>query len=62
MNLDAPTEAIAKSPYASEEFTVDFIRPGLLVVVSFAFVGWQGSPEYDFFNRLKRVEEISQRH
>lgn len=61
MNLDAATKAIAKSPYVSEEFTVEFIRPGLPVVVSFAFVGWQGLPEYDFVNRLKRIEELSQR-
>lgn len=44
-----------------DAFSIDFIKSGLPVVISFAFVDWKGQPEYDFVGRLKRVEQIKGR-
>ena len=30
--------------------------PGEILVISFAFVSWDGKPKFDFFGRLKKLE------
>jgi len=40
-------------------FLVDAAFPGRTLVVSFAYVDWKGRPRFDFFGRLKKLENRS---
>ncbi|NJM20899.1 MAG: hypothetical protein HC836_32550 [Richelia sp. RM2_1_2] len=42
-------------------FSVDFVKSGLPLIISFGFAQWNGEHQYDFVGRLKRVEQIAQR-
>lgn len=41
---------------------VDRVVPGELLVISFGFVAWDARPAFDFFGRLKKLEQLTGRH
>lgn len=47
---------------ATEDVLVDRVVPGEILVIAFGFVSWTTRPEFDFFGRLKKLEETSGRH
>src|SRR5471032_985145 len=47
---------------STEDVMVDHVIPGELLVITFGFVSWDKRPDFDFYGRLKKLEEISGRH
>jgi len=47
---------------ATEDVLVDRVIPGEILVIAFGFVSWESRPAFDFYGRLKKLEEISGRH
>jgi len=47
---------------STEDVLVDRVVPGEILVIAFGFVSWQTRPNFDFFGRLKKLEQNSGRH
>lgn len=41
---------------------IDRVVPGEMLVIAFGFVSWEARPDFDFFGRLKKLEQNSGRH
>lgn len=41
---------------------VDQVVPGEMLVIAFGFASWEKRPEFDFYGRLKKLEQASGRH
>src|SRR5450830_1405304 len=47
---------------STDDVLVDQVFPGELLVISFGFVAWDTRPDFDFYGRLKKLEQFSGRH
>ncbi|MRW83892.1 hypothetical protein GJ698_07255 [Pseudoduganella sp. FT26W] len=47
---------------STEDVLVDRVAPGELLVIAFGFVAWDKRPDFDFYGRLKKLEQNSGRH
>jgi pimeloyl-ACP methyl ester carboxylesterase len=47
---------------STEDVLVDRVVPGELLVIAFGFVSWDKRPDFDFYGRLKKLEQNSGRH
>lgn len=47
---------------STEDVLVDHVIPGELLVITFGFVSWDKRPDFDFYGRLKKLEQFSGRH
>jgi hypothetical protein len=47
---------------STEDVLVDRVVPGEILVIAFGFVSWDKRPEFDFYGRLKKLEQASGRH
>lgn len=47
---------------STDDVLVDQVFPGELLVISFGFVAWDKRPDFDFYGRLKKLEQFSGRH
>lgn len=47
---------------STEDVMVDHVVPGELLVITFGFVSWDKRPDFDFYGRLKKLEQFSGRH
>lgn len=47
---------------SSVDVLVDRVVPGEILVISFGFVSWDQRPDFDFYGRLKKLEQASGRH
>ncbi|MRW88910.1 hypothetical protein GJ699_02830 [Duganella sp. FT80W] len=47
---------------STEDVLVDHVIPGELLVISFGFVSWDKRPDFDFYGRLKKLEQFGGRH
>ncbi|MFA9218193.1 MAG: hypothetical protein ACEQSK_13975, partial [Sphingomonadaceae bacterium] len=47
---------------SSDDVLIDRVVPGEILVIAFGFVSWTSRPAFDFWGRLKRLEQISGRH
>jgi len=47
---------------SAEDVLVDRVVPGEMLVIAFGFVSWEARPDFDFFGRLKKLEQNSGRH
>ncbi|NYE60501.1 hypothetical protein FHW58_001653 [Duganella sp. 1224] len=47
---------------STDDVLVDRVVPGELLVISFGFVSWDKRPDFDFYGRLKKLEQFSGRH
>ncbi|MTV39845.1 alpha/beta fold hydrolase [Duganella radicis] len=47
---------------STEDVLVDRVVPGELLVIAFGFVSWEARPDFDFYGRLKKLEQNSGRH
>jgi hypothetical protein len=47
---------------SSEDVLVDRVVPGEILVIAFGFVSWDTRPDFDFYGRLKKLEQNSGRH
>lgn len=47
---------------STEDILIDRVVPGEILVIAFGFVSWTTRPAFDFFGRLKKLEQSSGRH
>jgi hypothetical protein len=47
---------------STEDVLVDRVIPGEILVIAFGFVSWETRPDFDFYGRLKKLEQASGRH
>jgi pimeloyl-ACP methyl ester carboxylesterase len=47
---------------SSQDVLVDHVVPGEILVIAFGFVSWDKRPDFDFYGRLKKLEQASGRH
>lgn len=47
---------------SSADVLIDRIVPGEILVIAFGFVAWETRPAFDFYGRLKKLEQLSGRH
>ena len=47
---------------SDDDVLVDHIVPGAPLVIAFGFVSWTTRPAFDFFGRLKKLEQASGQH
>src|SRR5258708_32562654 len=47
---------------STEDVLIDRVGPGEMLVIAFGFVSWEARPDFDFFGRLKKLEQIGGRH
>ncbi|NGZ84551.1 alpha/beta fold hydrolase [Duganella aceris] len=47
---------------STEDVLVDRVVPGEILVIAFGFVSWETRPNFDFYGRLKKLEQTSGRH
>jgi hypothetical protein len=47
---------------STEDVLLDRVVPGEMLVIAFGFVSWESRPEFDFYGRLKKLEQNSGRH
>jgi hypothetical protein len=47
---------------STEDVLVDRVVAGEILVISFGFVSWEARPNFDFYGRLKKLEQTSGRH
>jgi pimeloyl-ACP methyl ester carboxylesterase len=47
---------------STEDVLVDRVIPGEILVIAFGFVSWETRPEFDFYGRLRKLEQNSGRH
>jgi hypothetical protein len=47
---------------STEDVLVDRVVPGEILVIAFGFVSWETRPNFDFYGRLKKLEQASGRH
>ena len=47
---------------STEDVLVDRVVAGEILVIAFGFVSWETRPNFDFFGRLKKLEQNSGRH
>jgi pimeloyl-ACP methyl ester carboxylesterase len=47
---------------STEDVLVDRVVPGEILVIAFGFVSWETRPHFDFYGRLKKLEQTSGRH
>ncbi|MBE3028190.1 hypothetical protein [Janthinobacterium sp. GW458P] len=47
---------------SGDDVLVDHIVPGAPLVIAFGFVSWTTRPAFDFFGRLKKLEQASGQH
>jgi hypothetical protein len=47
---------------STEDVLVDRVVAGEILVISFGFVSWDARPNFDFYGRLKKLEQTSGRH
>ena len=47
---------------STEDVLVDRVVPGEILVIAFGFVSWEARPDFDFYGRLKKLEQASGRH
>jgi len=59
---DIPSLDNRRVKTSTEDVLVDKVIPGELLVISFGFVSWDKRPDFDFYGRLKKLEQNSGRH
>lgn len=47
---------------STEDVLIDRVVPGDPLVIAFGFVSWDTRPDFDFYGRLKKLEQHSGRH
>jgi len=47
---------------STEDVLIDRVVAGDLLVIAFGFVSWEARPDFDFYGRLKKLEQASGRH
>lgn len=47
---------------STEDVLVDRVVPGEILVIAFGFVSWEARPDFDFYGRLRKLEQNSGRH
>ncbi|MBV7534342.1 alpha/beta hydrolase [Duganella sp. sic0402] len=60
INLPALDNRRVKTSH--EDVLVDQVIPGEILVIAFGFVSWETRPDFDFYGRLKKLEQASGRH
>ena len=44
---------------SADDVLVDRIVPGAPLVIAFGFVSWTSRPAFDFYGRLRKLEQVS---
>ncbi len=47
---------------STDDVLLDHVIPGELLVIAFGFAAWDKRPDFDFYGRLKKLEQSSGRH
>ncbi|TFW15999.1 hypothetical protein [Duganella callida] len=47
---------------STDDVLVDRVVAGDILVIAFGFVSWETRPDFDFYGRLKKLEQLSGRH
>jgi len=47
---------------STADVLVDRVVPGEILVIAFGFVSWETRPDFDFYGRLRKLEQNSGRH
>ena len=47
---------------STEDVLVDRVVPDEILVIAFGFVSWEARPDFDFYGRLRKLEQNSGRH
>lgn len=47
---------------STADVLVDRVVPGEILVIAFGFVSWEARPDFDFYGRLRKLEQNSGRH
>ena len=47
---------------STEDVLIDRVVPGEILVIAFGFVSWEARPDFDFYGRLRKLEQASGRH
>jgi pimeloyl-ACP methyl ester carboxylesterase len=47
---------------STADVLVDRVIPGEILVIAFGFVSWETRPDFDFYGRLRKLEQNSGRH
>ncbi|MYM26433.1 hypothetical protein GTP46_27780 [Duganella sp. FT135W] len=47
---------------STADVLVDRVIPGEILVIAFGFVSWEARPDFDFYGRLRKLEQNSGRH
>lgn len=47
---------------STDDLLVDRVVPGEILVIAFGFASWDTRPDFDFYGRLKKLEQASGRH
>ena len=59
---DVPALDNRRVKTSTEDVLIDRVVPGEILVIAFGFVSWETRPEFDFYVRLKKLEQASGRH
>ncbi|MES2161623.1 MAG: hypothetical protein V4476_10745 [Pseudomonadota bacterium] len=59
---DVPALDNRRVKTSTEDVLIDRVVPGEVLVIAFGFVSWETRPEFDFYGRLKKLEQASGRH
>ena len=59
---DVPALDNRRVKTSTEDVLIDRVVPGEILVIAFGFVSWETRPEFDFYGRLKKLEQASGRH
>jgi pimeloyl-ACP methyl ester carboxylesterase len=60
--IDLPALDNRRVQTSTEDVLVDRVVHGEILVISFGFVSWETRPNFDFYGRLKKLEQTSGRH
>jgi len=59
---DVPALDNRRVKTSTEDVLIDRVVPGEILVIAFGFVSWDARPDFDFYGRLKKLEQASGRH
>ncbi len=59
---DLPTLDDLRVKTSPHDVLIDRVVPGETLVIAFGFVSWAARPDFDFYGRLRKLEQASGRH
>lgn len=59
---DVPALDNRRVKTSTADVLIDRVVPGEILVIAFGFMSWETRPEFDFYGRLKKLEQASGRH